>query len=128
MIELDYAYLADFAKVEAGKLTAVGASYTHLRVPAMPAPHLVCVGGRVRLSEDIPSVELGISVQAPDEAWRIDIGGTLAAEAGTIPYDGKKGLLFAAQIQIAITTAGIYAVELTLNGEHARTLKFNVLP
>lgn len=127
MIELDYAYLADFAKVEAGKLTAVGASYTHMRVSALPAPHLVCLGGRVRLSEDVPGVQVGISVEAPDKAWRIETGGDLMADEGTIPYEGRKGLLFAVQIQVVLSTLGLYAVELKLDGELARTLKFEVV-
>jgi len=31
MAELDYAFIAEFAKVENGKLTAVGASYLDVR-------------------------------------------------------------------------------------------------
>jgi hypothetical protein len=39
MAELDYAFIAEFAKVENEKLTAVGASYLEVRTPAFPVQH-----------------------------------------------------------------------------------------
>jgi len=51
--ELDYAYLAEFAKVENNSLTAVGASYTHVEADRLPVIHTVYVAGRVRALEAV---------------------------------------------------------------------------
>jgi len=47
MAELDYAFIAEFAKFENGKLTAVGASYIDVRPPVLPAPHTLSVAGEL---------------------------------------------------------------------------------
>ncbi|MGI5188438.1 DUF6941 family protein [Promicromonospora sp. CA-289599] len=125
MIELDYAFLADYARVEGGKLTAVGASYTHTKTPGLPAAHLVCVAGRIRVSEDVHTVDLGARFSAPRDMVVMDISGTLDADGG-IPYEGRKGVLFAFQMQVGLPVPGLYTVDLSLDGKHVRTLKFDV--
>jgi hypothetical protein len=52
MAELDYAFIAEFAKVEGGKLTAIGASYMQITPPAFPVAHYLSVAGRIRAPED----------------------------------------------------------------------------
>ena len=52
MAELDYAFLADYATISEGRLTAVGASFTHVFVPQLPVEISFAVAGRLRVRED----------------------------------------------------------------------------
>ena len=127
MAELDYVFLADYASVIEGKITAVGASFTHVRVhtaPSLIAPYLV---GRVRTTTDVPEVTVKAVVLPPKDAYRIEHTGQLSAGEDPRPYsDNKLGLLFAMGLKIPIPAPGVYVVELHIEDELARTLKFDV--
>ena len=125
-VELDYAFLADYATVENGKLTAVGASFITIAAPTTPFHRAISIAGRVRLTENEEGFQLGIAISSPNDEWRADFGGYLE---GTQPqnYDGKQGVLFALQSTVPLPTPGLYAVDLTLNGAPVRTLKFDVV-
>jgi hypothetical protein len=65
MAELDYAFVADFAQVEAGKLTVVGASYTYFSPPAFPVQHSFAIAGRVRAPEETTSIDMAARIVTP---------------------------------------------------------------
>lgn len=74
MADLDYAFLADYAKVERGLLTCVGGSYTHLFVQKLPATHMLYVAGRIRADLD-EHPNLSIAASSPTKqrltpVWR----------------------------------------------------------
>lgn len=126
MAHLDYAFLADYASVEAGKLTAVGASFTHLAVPHLPVPFGVSIAGRITAPEGVEIVSIGIKIQAPEKAYTIE-GETEVRPGGDIQvYRGKIGLLFALTSVVTLVTSGLYVVNLTVDGDHARRLAFEV--
>lgn len=56
--ELDYAFIAEFAKVESGKLTVVGASYTEISARSFPTQHFFSCAGRVRMALGEPPADL----------------------------------------------------------------------
>lgn len=124
--ELDYAFLAEYAKVDSNKLTAVGASYTYLFTDEVPALHLLSVAGRIRVPEDYGVVPLSINLVAPEEQYTISVETELQQTKDFHPYDGKVGLVFAVTMQIPLATAGLYEVTLDLEGERARRLAFEV--
>lgn len=124
--ELDYAFLAEYAKVEANKLTAVGASYTYLFADQLPDIHLLTVAGRIRVPEDYGEVPLGIHVTAPDELYTLEVDTEIEQREDFHPYDGKVGLVFAVTMQIPIPVPGLYEVVLEVEGEQARRLAFEV--
>jgi hypothetical protein len=126
MAMIDYAFLADFAKVEPnGTLTAVGASFTFIEVGGLPAGHLLAVAGRVRGVID-ETVDLTLEIKGPDDAFRIGANLQLEPGPGSRPYgDGKIGHLFAINVQIPLPTAGLYTVELS-TGKSSRRLAFEV--
>ena len=123
--ELDYAYLADYAAVEGGRLTAVGASFTHVQTATLPVVKMLSVAGRVRTSDDSEGFRLGVMLRSPDGEWALGFDGFVDA-AGARPYDGKKGVLFALQTSVTLTTAGLYTVDISIEGQPVRTLKFDV--
>lgn len=126
--ELDYAFLADYAVVQAGKLTVVGASYTVVMMgAALPTPWRTTLAGRIRATADCESVRFGIAITAPSDEYRLNFGGELSANDNAQRYDGKIGLLFAASIQMPIVAHGLYTVDLALDDVHVRTLKFETM-
>lgn len=124
MADLDYAFLADYATVESGKLTVVGASYTHVKVVAFPAMHSVAVAGRVRVPEDVRVCPMGIRFESPgDDGLTIDT--ELVLQAGdAVPYRGRIGIVFAATFIVPIDREGLYWVDLNLDGKSVRRLAF----
>lgn len=125
MADLDYAYLADYAAVENGRLTAVGASFTYVLASALPGNRPIAVAGRVRVPENSEGFDLNVEFAGPGGAWRFDVDAHVMVEE-VIPYDGKRGALFAVQTNLPLTEPGLYTVKVALDGEVVRVLKFEL--
>lgn len=127
MAQFDYAFLADFAKFDSsGTMTAVGISFTQLKVEQLPSMHVLSVAGRIRSTiEEQPT--LTIKVHSPNRKTEIS-GEMHASNVGKlIPYDSNKvGILFAANIPTPLTENGLYEVQILLDGVEVRNLKFEV--
>lgn len=130
MAELDYAFIADYSVVQGGKLTAVGASYTHLRVRQLGIAHNLFVAGRIRAPKDFTEIAVAVIVTAPEGAYKLVLEGQLNRPDNIRPYDGKVGLLFSIGTVIAISVQGLYEVTINIDGDFARRLAFaaEVLP
>lgn len=128
MATLDYAFLADYAKVTAnGTLTSVGASWTYLQAVNLPTQHRMSVAGRVRAKIAEDPVELRIEVKGPEELFHLGLDAQLRATPGARPYgDGYIGHLFALDMQVPLPRTGLYTVTLSVDGKWARDLKFDV--
>lgn len=125
MAELDYAFLADYATVQDGKLTAVGASFVQLRAP-LPFVRAVTVAGRIRTPQDGPDIELSAEFVAPGDSPVFRSSTTLTHAVSSQRYADKVGILFVVTQQLRFTEPGLCAVKLRLDGEDVRTLKFEV--
>lgn len=125
--ELDYAFVAEYAKVESGKLTAVGASFTDLHVPAVPTARYIAIAGRIRAPEETQEIDLKITIVPPGDAPRISASGTLGRDDDFAVYDGKVAVVFAVANTIPFKNAGLYEVLITVDGTHERRLAFEVV-
>lgn len=125
--ELDYAFLAEFAKVDHGTLTAVGASYTEVRVNELPATHLLCVAGRIRTHRDDPEPELSVTMTPPNEEYRLAASGVLPRDENAITYADKVGYVFVLTTPLSLDTTGAYIVEIEISGQAVRRLVFTVI-
>ena len=66
MLELDYAFLADFATIQDGTLTVVGASFTRMVVTEYPTFALLGVAGRIRCDEpDRNTINVTLRITSP---------------------------------------------------------------
>jgi hypothetical protein len=123
--ELDYAYLAEFAQVIDGKLTAVNASFIHVNTP-VPAMFQFAVAGRVRAPVDAGEVRLAIKLVSPDGnttiAWQVGL-----QTAGHPVYNGKVGILFALRAAVPLGVHGLYRVTIDVDDEEARRLAFEAV-
>jgi hypothetical protein len=126
--DLDYVFLADYARVDpAGTLTAIGASYTIVTAQALPTTHLLSVAGRVRSTLGAPPVNLEVKLNAPDGRYSIALSAELAEGPSPRPYAGNRlGHLFAITTGVPLVAEGLYEVEIHLDGEQVRLLKFEV--
>jgi hypothetical protein len=127
MAELDYAFIAEFAKVENGKLTAVGASYIDVRPGILPTQQLLAVAGRVRAPEDVEVIGLRIRINPPGNAMNIIVTGELRPGPETVRYDGKLGVLFALSAPVTLTTEGLCEIFIDVDEVEQRRLAFRVI-
>ena len=128
MAELDYAFLADYAAVQDGKLTAVGASFTLMRTPVIPGETILSIAGRVRVTTDEKDLEVTIRVRAPENAYVLEFN-IRDDDLQTYPrYADKRGILFAVQVRVPLISVGLYEVEIDLaeTASVDRVLKFEV--
>lgn len=126
MAELDYAFLADFVQVAGGKMTSVGASFTHVQPVALPALMALGIAARIRAREDEPPVPLGITIEAPDSAYNLHFDASVGRDPSARPYQGRVGLLVAAMLTIPLPVEGLYTVHLHLQDAVVRRLAFDV--
>lgn len=128
MAELDYAYLAEYARVDpGGSLTAVGASYTHVTLPTLPTQHLIAVAGRIRATTAEPSVLLRLIISDEAQSLSMSFETVLVPAPDARVYAGNKlGILFAFNTLMPITSYGTYDVFLELDGVEVRRLVFTV--
>lgn len=124
---LDYAFLADFAKVDAsGKLTSVGASFTHLTAATLPTSQIMSVAGRVRVAEESGPLPLLVRFIGPDDSSPT-IEATMSLARGSArPYEGRVGVLFTMTTLLPLSSEGLHEVHILLNGEEVRRLAFFV--
>jgi hypothetical protein len=88
--ELDYAYLAEYARVDpGGSLTAVGASYTHVSLATLPTQHLIAVAGRIRATTAEPSVLLTMIMRDEAQSLSMSFETTLVPTSGARVYAGN---------------------------------------
>lgn len=126
MAELDYAYLADYAQIENGKVSALGASYTHAIVPALPTAWSTTVVGRVRVLQGAEPAMLRIQINPPDDSFELQYEGLLEQQPGFRPYRGRVGLLFTVTAQVPLPAVGLYRFNVWLDDQHVRELAFDV--
>lgn len=122
--DLDYAYLAEFASVQEGRLTAVGASFTYYRVPALPVIMSFAVAGRVRAAAGSGPVDLGLALLWPGMEAEVRIDMPLDTFPAERPYQDKVGRMFAATMQVPISEAGLVKVRVFIEGSVVRELAF----
>jgi hypothetical protein len=127
MAELDYAFIAEFAKVEvSGTLTAVGASYLEVRPLGFPAQHAFSIAGRIRAPEEVEAINLVIRINPPGD-MNVVINGTLVPGPDAVRYAGKVAVLFAANTVILLAAPGLCEIFIDVDGQEQRRLAFNIV-
>lgn len=121
--ELDYAFLANYASVHDGVLTAVEASFTKILVEDLPTMLTFSVAGRIRADANCKEINLGIELISEDTTATLE---SVIENDGTNVYGNKVGLVFAAQAGFFAYSEHLCQVKLSINGTHVRTLKFDV--
>lgn len=125
-VELDYAYLAQFARVGAdGTLTALDASFLRLVAPAGVGIPLA-VAGRIRFLSEPYEADLTVVLTMPG-GGRLDFSGHVRAEEPSSYAETRRHVLFALNTQV-VSEAGEFRVDLSIDNNPVRTLIFTVVP
>jgi hypothetical protein len=125
MPEVEYAFLADAAEVQAGsKFHILGGGVSRLSGPAFPFvhPHLsLVVGLRMTSVERNKEHELGFIVTAPDGAQVANASGRVVSHG---PADATDVVVTIAidLWNMTLNVAGEYAVRITVNGSERKRL------
>lgn len=122
--ELDYAFLAEWAKVDAGTLTAINASFLHVEAP-MGGELSFTIAGRIRFTGEPYEALLEAAV---DVGLQLRYSMTVAGPEASRYGDGRRHALFALQLTVPVLRLGDGVVRLALDGEPCRTLMFDVRP
>jgi hypothetical protein len=127
MAELDYAVLADFARVDGdGTLTVVGAHRAVVVTAALPAQQVLSVAGRLWMGRREPPAQLSLGAVTPD--GEIPVVADWSLEPGAEQAEGSSrwSASFAVTVVAPLAVTGSYALVLSVNGDVARTLPFSV--
>lgn len=130
MADIDYAFVAEFARVEPnGTLTAIGSSWTFLEAETIPTAHRMAIAGRVKAHVDEGTVPVKVRLQGPDRSFELSAEADLIRPPESKPYGGGfVGLLFAIDLQLLIPQTGLYEVFIELPAEQkTRRLAFEVV-
>jgi hypothetical protein len=128
MPEVEYAFLADAAEVQAGaKFHVLGGGVARLNGPSLPFvhPHLsLVVGLRMGSAELNREHDLGFIVTAPD-------GSQVANATGKVTSHGSDPSSVVLTIAIdlwnmTLNATGEYAVRITINGSERKRLPLTV--
>lgn len=124
--ELDYAFLAEYARVEGNSLTAVGASFTSLAVPVLPLSTTVYVAGRFRAPAQGGPFAVEVRAGAADADPSVIMATALDPAQAVAPYRGRAGMTFAVGMPVTFATPGMKQVQVVLEGDVVRALYFEV--
>lgn len=125
--ELDYAFLAEFARVEGDSLTSVGASYTRVLVREVPTRHTVYVAGRVRAPQHSEPFTIGVGFKRADQSEHTRLQTTVNPESDGFPYSGKIGLTFAIGFEVDLESTALHEVLIFIDDKQVRRLAFDVV-
>ncbi|MCG7432459.1 hypothetical protein MHK71_08080 [Kocuria indica] len=124
--ELDYAFLAEYARVEDDGLTAVGASYTQVAVATLPVTYTIYVAGRFRTPQNADPFSVAVTFDPGDDQSRVQLQTTMDPQREGRPYAGKTGVTFAVGFPVHLPNPGLYEVRIELNEVMVRRLAFSV--
>jgi hypothetical protein len=124
---LDYALLAEYARVDAaGLLTVVGGSFDRVQAGNSTAAQQLFVALRVLLDESEQPSDFEITVRPPSGQFSIGISGQAAPNAAAVPVDGTVAVVITVGVLVPLPEVGRYVVSVTLAGREQRELGFIV--
>lgn len=128
MAELDFAMLAEFARVDAaGLLTVVGGSFDRVQTPGPGPVYPFALILRARLDEGEKSLSFEAQVTAPGKTGPVlGISGSSEVNPAAEPLDGRYYVQSVINMGVPISTAGRYTVSVLLDGALVRELPFQV--
>lgn len=127
MAKLDYAVLAEYARIDAGGLvTIVGGSFDRVQAPTAGGVQQMYVALRVLLGEGDGDVPFDVKVIAPAGQYEIGLSGVAGRGDGAEPTDGFHAFVAAVGVGAPLPVAGRYVVQILLQGEVVRELPFVV--
>lgn len=124
--ELDYAFLASYAAIRGGSLTALDASFTSMRIPQTQSKIEFSLAGRIRADAQAKTVPLRIEIYLPEDLAVAAVDTELPT-TDAVRYDNKAGVMFAFRFSLPTIKTGLYIVRVFIDEQVARELKFDLI-
>lgn len=128
MADLDFALLAEFARVDpAGLLTLVSGGFDRVQASGPGLVQQVFVAFRTQLDEGERTVGFKVRVVSPGEDQpEVAVSGVTAANPPAEPQPQQLGVVSVVGLGIPINAEGRYVVQVSIGGSLARELPFVV--
>jgi hypothetical protein len=124
---LDYALLAEYAKIDpAGLTTIVGGGFDRVHGVGPGGVQQVFLAMRIVLDEHETDVPFEIKVQSPGHEYEVGVTGATSRAPDTQPFEGKVNFNAVFGLAVPIRMAGRYMTQILLAGEVVRDLPFVV--
>ncbi len=124
--ELDYAFLAGYAAIRNGSLTALDASFTEMRVPQTQQKIEFSLAGRIRADAQAQAVPLRIEVVLPGD-YAVAVVDVALPTSNAVRYDGKAGVMFSFRFNLPAVNLGLHVIRVSVDGGTPRELKFDLI-
>jgi hypothetical protein len=128
--ELDFAILAEYARLEPGSglLTLVGGGFDRVTAQTLPVVLQAAYAVRVSLGEpDELGADLVVIVESPREEPVLRVVGRFDKPDDPVVVDGKIGVTTVAPLVMPLQVAGTYRVRLLIDGTEERRHAFEVV-
>ncbi|HVE96625.1 MAG TPA: hypothetical protein VNA67_06535 [Pseudonocardiaceae bacterium] len=127
MATLDYALLAEYARIDpAGLVTIVGGSFDRVQTASTSGVQQTYVVMRVFLEESEEAASFEVSVEPPNMAYAMQLAGTAVRNPAAVPVDGRVGVTLTIGLMVPIVAAGRYVARVSLEGQPVQDLPFMV--
>lgn len=127
MASLDYALLAEYARVDpSGLITIVGGSFDRVQASGPNVGQQLFVAMRVLLDEGEDGAALEVRVSAPNGEYELGMSAAAQRNPDAQPVDGRVNIMMAMGVLAPLPSSGRYSVKVVLNGQPVRELPFIV--
>lgn len=126
MARLQYALLAEYAKVDAGGLlTVVGAGFDRVVAQRLPSHQTIGVALRAQLAEDDTDATAVVTL-SPPAGLTLRVEMPLKRPPNARPIAGYVGVALATNFTVPLVAAGVYHCSIGLADGEQQDLSFEV--
>ncbi|MBS2964908.1 hypothetical protein KGA66_17765 [Actinocrinis puniceicyclus] len=126
LARLQYALLAEFARVDAGGLlTVVGAGFDRVVVPTLPSQQSVGLALRLLVPEG-QAESVATLLFRPPEGPHLRVESLLPTPPDAKPHLGLIGVPLAINLTVPLIAAGVYRWSIAIDGEEEHAITFEV--
>ncbi len=126
MAELDFATLAEFAKVDSGGLTIIGAAAAAVDGTLLPTQTVMFVAGRFWFNPDDHPLQLSVVARDPARSYEVSVDGVIEPNVASTLVAGRYSVAFVAVLTIPILTLGWHSIDLRGAGDLIKAMGFEV--
>ena len=110
LAEMEYLFLADYARLDSGLLTVAGAYIDTVTIPELPSMLPVAVVSAVNLSDGEDHAHLELTIEGPPGSFKIVSEQEVTESRRTEPELGSHRAIFTGRLMLPLTDYGVYTV------------------